>query len=114
MNCLLHNALNNVGHRIYWVCSVCHGSTALTHLFAEWDLYDTAHARYLNAEIIGSRYIVICAMGNHGIQVIYIVFKNTKKYTSAVRSANKDFGPKSSLQAACDTSIARVTECVPS
>ena len=42
---------------------------------------------------------------------IYI-FKYMKKYTSAVRSTKNDFDQNSALQAACDTSIARVTRCV--
>ena len=35
-----------------------------------------------------------------------------EKYTSAATSTNKEFDQNSALQAACDTSIARVTGCV--
>ena len=44
--------------------------------------------------------------------IISYHIKKMQKYTSAVRSTKKVFDQNSILQAACDTSIARVTGCV--
>ena len=43
---------------------------------------------------------------------VFCIISNMKKYTSAVRSTKNVFDQNSALQAACDTSIARVTRCV--
>ena len=51
----------------------------------------------------------------HDMYYEYRIIYKMKKYTSAVRSTkNNFFDQNSALQAACDNSIARVTECVPS
>ena len=44
--------------------------------------------------------------------MLHLIMKEMKKYTSAARSTKKVFDQNSALQAACGTSIARVTGCV--